>query len=379
VRVLLQGRSARSIATSPGGDQVLLEATAHALRTYHGVDAVPSSALEPDLGGFDAVHLFGIVRPQEVWVQARNARRQGKPVLLSTVYCDVTEFEATERAGPVGWLARHTSVDAFEALKAAGRAAHNREWGKGATALVTRGFTRLEREIVDMTALFLPNSWSEWRRLSHSLDLRIGDDRVVIVPNGVDLAESDVGSADPDELRRLEHLRDSVLCVARIEGRKNQLRLIEALQGTDLTLVLAGRATPNQTRYVAKVRTAADSSARVHYLGGVSSDTKLALYSLARVHALPSWMETTGLSSIEAAVGGCSLVISPNGDTEEYFGDLAEYCDPGDVDSIREAVLRAYAMPPSMELARKIQAEYTWERAAAKTYAAYQRVIAERA
>jgi glycosyltransferase involved in cell wall biosynthesis len=353
---------------------VLLEQTARALRIYHAVDAVPSSALEPDLGGFDAVHLFGIVRPQEVWLQARNARRQGKPVVLSTVYCDVTEFEATERAGPVGWLARHTTVDAFEALKAAGRAANNREWGKGSTALFTRGFVRLEKEIAGMTSLFLPNSWSEWRRVSRALNLDVDNSRVVVVPNGVNLEDVDPISVDPGELDRLSHLRDSVLCVARIEGRKNQLRLIEALNGTELTLVLAGRPTPNQTRYVAKVRKASAASPRTHFLGSVSETTKRALYALARVHALPSWMETTGLSSIEAAAFGCSLVVSPNGDTREYFGEHAEYCEPADPQSIRQAVLRAHATPPSKELEYKIRTDYTWERAANATYHAYLRV-----
>ena len=117
MRVLLQGRSARSIAVNPGGDQVKLEATAHALRVTTGVDAQISAAAEPDLTGFDAVHLFGLVRPQETWLQARNARRQRKPVFLSTVYCDVWEFERLVRMGPVGWVARHTNRDVIEALK----------------------------------------------------------------------------------------------------------------------------------------------------------------------------------------------------------------------------------------------------------------------
>jgi glycosyltransferase involved in cell wall biosynthesis len=375
VRILLQGRSARSIATSPGGDQVLLEQTARALRAHHGVDAVASSALEPDLDGFDAVHLFGIVRPQEVWLQARNARRQAKPVLLSPVFCDVSEFETSERSGPVGWVARHSSIDVFEALKAAGRAAHNREWGKGSTALFTRGFRRMEREIAEMTTLFLPNSWSEWQRLAATLDLRVADNRIAVVPNGVNLSDVDPSAVDLHEVSRLGHLRGAVLCVARIEGRKNQLRLIEALVGTGLTIVLAGPATPNQTRYVAKVRKAAAQSSRVFCLGGVSDKTKRALYALARVHALPSWMETTGLSSIEAAAAGCSLVVSPNGDTREYFGVDAEYCDPGEQQSIRDAVLRAYNTAPSSELAGRIRTEYTWERAAQATHDAYKRVL----
>lgn len=375
MRVLLQGRSTRSIETSPGGDQVQIEETARSLREQFNLDVSMSSELEPDLTTVDAVHLFGIVRPQEVWVQARNARRQGKPVLLSTVYCDVREFEKTARAGPVGWVARRTNSDVFEALKTGGRALNNREWSRGSAALFTRGFSRMQREIVEMSTLFLPNSWSEWRRLTGDLKLTISDDRVVKVPNGVDLSDLRVDRIASADLERLSGFQGSVLCVARVEGRKNQLGLIEALRDTDYTLVLAGKPTPNQTRYVAKVREAADHCTNVHYLGEVSVDTRRALYSLARVHVLPSWMETTGISSLEAAVMECSLVVTPNGDTREYFRDWADYCYPGSPSSIRDAVERAYSEGPSSTLAETIRSNYTWEEAAKATYAAYRKVL----
>src|ERR1700722_19550372 len=375
MKVLLQGRSTRSIETTPGGDQVQIEETARSLREQFGLDVSLSSELEPDLTGIDAVHLFGIVRPQEVWVQARNARRQGKPVLLSTVYCDVREFEKTARTGPVGWVARRTSSDAFEALKTGGRALNNREWSKGSAALFTRGFSRMQREIVGMSTLFLPNSWSEWHRLTDDLKLTIRDDRVVKVPNGVDLSDLSRDRIASTDLEQLADFHRSVVCVARIEGRKNQLGLIEALSDTDFTLVLAGKPTPNQTRYVAKVREAAARHANVHYLGEVSADTRRALYALARVHVLPSWMETTGISSLEAAVMECSLVVTPNGDTREYFRDWVDYCQPGSRSSIRDAVERAYAKSPSDLLAKTIRSDYTWEKAAEATYTAYRKIL----
>jgi glycosyltransferase involved in cell wall biosynthesis len=375
MRILLQGRSTRSIETTPGGDQVQIEETARFLRERFKIDVTLSSELEPDLAEIDAVHLFGIVRPQEVWVQAQNARRQGKPVLLSTVYCDVREFEKTARTGPVGWVARRTNSDVFEALKTAGRALNNREWSKGSAALFARGFTRMQREIIEMSSMFLPNSWSEWHRLTSDLELTVSDERVATVPNGVDLSDLNMDRVDPTELARLAGFQNAILCVARVEGRKNQLRLIEALSNTDFTLVLAGKPTPNQTRYVAKVRDAAARARNVHYLGEVSPDTKRALYSLARVHVLPSWMETTGISSLEAAVMDCSLVVTPNGDTREYFCDWVDYCDPSDLSSIRAAIEQAYARTPSRELAETIRADYTWANAAEATYAAYRKVL----
>jgi glycosyltransferase involved in cell wall biosynthesis len=374
MRILLQGRSARSIAVNPGGDQIQLEATARALRPM-GVDAQISAEAEPDLRDFDGVHLFGMVRPQETWLQARSARRQGKPVFLSTVYCDVWAFEREVRTGPVGWIARHSNRDVIEALKAAGRGLNNREWSRGSLALFLRGFSRMQREAVALSSLLLPNSHSEWLRVAHDLELEPHDPRVAVVPNGFDSDRDDLidpAGAPPPHLAEFE---GCVLCVARLEGRKNQFNLIEAMRDTDMTLVLAGPPTANQGRFVTHVKDAAAPLANVHVLGSVTPQEKAWLYSLARVHALPSWMETCGLSSLEAAVAGCAIVVSPNGDTRDYFGDDAEYCDPASASSIREAIIRAHERGPSATLEQRIRTEFTWQRTAEATYGAYARVL----
>ena len=136
-----------------------------------------------------------------------------------------------------------------------------------------------------MSSSLLPNSYSEWMRIAHDLSLDPDDSRVAIVPNGFDADASQgvvEGESPPDHLASF---KDCVLCVARIEGRKNQLNLIDAVRGTDLTLVLAGPATANQSRYVHRVREAAMALDNVHILGKVTSEEKAWLYVLAGVHA----------------------------------------------------------------------------------------------
>jgi glycosyltransferase involved in cell wall biosynthesis len=160
-----------------------------------------------------------------------------------------------------------------------------------------------------------------------------------------------------------------------LEARKNQSSLIEAMRDTDMKLVLAGPPTANQGRFVKHVKDAAASLANVHVLGSVTPQEKAWLYSLARVHVLPSWMETCGLSSLEAAVAGCAIVVSPNGDTRDYFGGDVEYCDPASPSSIREAIIRAYGRGPSATLEQRIRTEFTWQRTAEATFGAYARVL----
>jgi glycosyltransferase involved in cell wall biosynthesis len=93
------------------------------------------------------------------------------------------------------------------------------------------------------------------------------------------------------------------------------------------------------------------------------------------VHVLPSWFETTGLSSLEAAAMGCNIVITRKGDTEEYFEDYAFYCAPDSLQSIFEAVEKASSQKYDPELRNKIFSQYTWIQTAEKTKAAYHEIM----
>jgi glycosyltransferase involved in cell wall biosynthesis len=160
------------------------------------------------------------------------------------------------------------------------------------------------------------------------------------------------------------------LCVGRIEGIKNQLNLVRAVNGSPFRLILVGAPALNQAAYYEECRKAAGPG--VSFINPVSQEELVAFYSRARVHALPSWFETTGLSSLEASVMGCSIVISANGDTREYFGDQAFYCDPASPASILEALRKAAGEGASGALRKKILARYTWAETARYTLEAYQ-------
>jgi glycosyltransferase involved in cell wall biosynthesis len=118
-----------------------------------------------------------------------------------------------------------------------------------------------------------------------------------------------------------------------------------------------------------------ESRENVEWLGRVDEEEKRWLYHLARVHVLPSWMETTGLVSLEAAAMRCALVVSPNGDTRDYFDGHARFCEPDDLNSIRQAIDGAYLEGPDLELQRRVRTEYTWDAAADATVRAYEAVL----
>jgi glycosyltransferase involved in cell wall biosynthesis len=87
-------------------------------------------------------------------------------------------------------------------------------------------------------------------------------------------------------------------------------------------------------------------------------------YAAARVFALPSWFETPGLAALEAALAGCSVVITPFGSTREYFGDLVEYARPGRPGEIGRALAKCWEDGPHPDLARTVESRYLWPRVA---------------
>lgn len=343
-RVLMQIRP--DWEAKPGGDGVQLRGTRAALEQL-GVNISLTTELQPDLAGFDIVHTFNTTRPQEPLEHCANAMRQGKPVVLSTIYWDAREYITRARRSieaeftpPAADLAALDCVEAQAAL------------------------------VAEMADLLLPNASGEIELLVRNL----GADpaKCAVVPNAVDPS---FFSAAPDEFVREHGLQDFVLCVGRLELRKNQHSLLAALRDTDLPVVLIGPALDPQYRDLCR----SYATGRVTFIPQVPHERLPAAYAAARVHVLPSWYDTPGLVSLEAAAAGCNVVSTDRGPTREYLGDMAWYCSPDDIDSIRRATLAAWQAPRSDRLREHVRSKYTWEIAGQRTLDAYRAALAERA
>jgi glycosyltransferase involved in cell wall biosynthesis len=117
------------------------------------------------------------------------------------------------------------------------------------------------------------------------------------------------------------------------------------------------------------------AAANVTFIDQLPQESLTAWYQQAGIHILPSWFETCGLSTLEAAAMGCRVVITDKGYTREYFGNEAMYCDPASPQSILQAVENAAEVPATDTLRQKILAHYTWQQAAQQTAAAYKTVL----
>jgi glycosyltransferase involved in cell wall biosynthesis len=190
----------------------------------------------------------------------------------------------------------------------------------------------------------------------------------MMVPNGID---ENLFRPDP-VIKKDPYL---VVCAARIEGIKNQLNLIRALNNKPFTVVIIGAPAPNQLDYYRKCRNLAAKN--IIFLDHLSQQELVQYYQKAKVHILPSWFETCGLSTLEAAAMGCNVVITDKGFTREYFEDFAFYCDPSSPASILEAVEKAASSQMKKGLQDKIFECYTWKKAAQQTLEAYKKIVTE--
>jgi len=326
-----------NLETHPGGDTTQILQTKAALERL-GVAVELSSNLSSKLKGYDIIHLFHLDRLWEHLPICRCPRAARLPVVLSTIYWPTDEFDLRGRVGVQGWLARALGSEAWQTLR----------------LLQRFGLHSLRRPA-------LPNSAAELRQIEE----RFGAGRpAVIVPNAADTSTF----TPPPE--GTPSKRTGVLCVGRIEPRKNQLALLQALRDTDIPLTLVGQPGRFNRRYARRCRQAAGQNVR--FLEQRSAPELCELYPRARVHACVSWYETPGLASLEAALCGCNLVVTPGGSTHEYFGNQAYYCKPDDARSIRVAVEAALAAEPNPDLARRIARKFTWNAAAKNTLRGYQ-------
>ena len=371
MKVLMQSRS--NFYSLPGGDTIQLLKTKKELETL-GVKVDLSLELEPDLAQYDIVHVSNLTRIQECYLQVKNAISQNKPIVLSTIYWPMDEFEKNGQVGIRKGINKLLSIDAEEKIKAFARYIVDKEATNAATVnLWKKGYTYMQKYVIDNVDFFLPNSQMEMDALVEKFGLK-GVNNYIIVPNAID---DDVAKSQWRKETRDDFLKykDAVICVGRIEPRKNQLALVKALAKTDYKLVLVGAVSRNQKKYYKQIKKYIDSNPNFYHLRHLENDDLYNLYKVCRVSVLPSWLDTPGLVNLEAGAMGCNLVVSSKGSTKEYFRDLVEYCLPDDLEGIRNSVDKAYSKDKQTELQNIIFAKYTWKEAAKQTLLGYESVL----
>lgn len=370
MRVLMINRN--SSYSVLGGDTIQMEKTSHELQKL-GVDVkinLTSDILRnSDKSNIDILHIFNIQTAEESYRVYDRFRNTGIPLVVSSIYWNPY----------VAWF--------YEAVE------NKYIWRKAKSVLgnnltfslylnwqriksPTRKDWNYQRELLLAADILLPNSRAEASMLMKDFALGKGcKGKITVVPNAIDrhlftiTPQKNTNSYTPD------YLENFILSVCRISPEKNCLGLIEALWDVKVPIVFVGGESPLCPEYVKICNQRGAERGNVLFLGQVPHEELTGIYAKALVHVLPSWRETPGLASLEAAAAGCRVVTTSIGSAYEYFGDAAWYCDPASKKSIKNAVLAALNHPETPNLRDRILDLYTWDVAARVTKSAYLKAL----
>jgi glycosyltransferase involved in cell wall biosynthesis len=363
-----------------GGDTIQMMKTAQYLRKL-GIHVDISLELVPKLDNYDIIHLMNITRVKFTYAQLINAKKQKKKVVLSPIYWNTRKAFSAYLKNPLLdfnclYLLRDLGKDYVSYLMNGGKFFFN-EVGE----LVYN--KRLASIVLREVDSLLPNSQREFEVLENDFAevFQNMGKNFFVVPNGVD---ADIfKNPSPDRFIEKYGISDFVLCVGRFGYRKNQLSLVRALKGLGINVVFIGHAPSSSSYYgiknaidrlyYQKCKEEADSS--FTFCNAIPHHELSSAYSACKVFALPSFYETPGLSALEAALSGANICITKEGSTQEYFLDLASYCDPYNLISIKNAVLRAFYSPKNDITKKHILENFTWDTVAKKTLKAYEEVL----
>ena len=181
--------------------------------------------------------------------------------------------------------------------------------------------------------------WSGWERMVYKAalarDLRVADHVITVsqamkdeilnflpsasisvIYNGLEASEFDaVTDVDLQVARQKYNLpHEFVLAVGHFEGRKNYLRLIDAMaqlrdRGRACGLVIVGNDS-GQGKAMAERVQLANLSGHVKILSGLSDVEVRCAYKLCSLFVFPSSYEGFGIPILEAMAAGCPMVLS---------------------------------------------------------------------
>lgn len=358
MKVLFQNR--KDVFENWGGDTTQMMETKACLEKY-GVEIDINLEINPNLNNYDLVHIFNIQTSDHGVKQVLNAKDSETPIALSPIYWDLSYFLNTKERyiySPsilISNLARintnipHIGTKIFNFYK-----------------------DKLKRKNIKImlndSDIILPNSHSELEMIAILFKMPEVRQKAMIVPNGV--SKSQFCNSSNLMSNNLSLPKNYVLEVANFSIIKGQLNLINSLLNhPEIPLVFIGNGL--EKSYGKKCMELGKKRTNTYFLGKINHEDIYPYYSNAKVHALPSLRESPGLSTLDAAVSGSNCVVGIHAPIVEYFGFDAFYCDPSNINSIRNAVLKAWNSPKNDKLKNRILNSFTWDEAASRTLEAY--------
>lgn len=288
----------------------------------------------------DLIHFFGLSPHLSWWAQLAS---QYKPVVISPI------FYATQLKYKIF----------FNLLK----------YFRGTTP-------RKTFQMAQIADVLLPNSQAEAKQIAKFF--KVSSQKIFVIPNGV---EKNFVGTNPESFLK-KYLPDFkknqlfVLSVQNICERKNTISLIQAAVELKIPLVLIGSLKLASGSYISQIKFFSKRYPNlIRYIPFIPREELKNAYAAAHVHALPSYLETPGLSSLEAGLNGCNLVVGDCLPVREYFQGLA-YIVKQNKSSIKRGLELALSSPRNyFGQSEVIRTKYNWESIGKKIISVYKKIL----
>lgn len=354
--------------TSIGGPSVRVPRTATELAKL-GIGASLPRELGNNYDSSQLAHIFNIWPAESCFKTMDRARAVGKRTVLSPIFLNLSNIQFASRTMPRLFADNRSSRSIDMTLSEIAREI------AGEPNLPIRepfeGYHDRVRVCVESADEVIYLSDYERRCLEH---IGATPSSSTLVCNPVDA--SGFANADPRLFSKTFGIEDYILCVGRIEPRKNQLVLAHAAKTLGKTVVFIGH-TESQP-YLDLVRNVAGDAGRFIPRIDPADPLLKSAFAGASAFCLPSWAEGAPLAALEAAAAGLPMVLSDRSSEKEYFGAFAEYVNPADINGMRDALERAVSQrgdaPRQRDLQSYVTDNFSWEKYATETAAAYDKL-----
>jgi glycosyltransferase involved in cell wall biosynthesis len=212
-------------------------------------------------------------------------------------------------------------------------------------------------------------------RISHRYKILPED--IHVVPNGADYASFNSGLSKKEASSAIKEkfgIENFILCVSRIEPRKNHLLLLEKylkleLFKKNIPLVFVGKSSIDVSHLNKRINELTEEQKKMfHWYEQVSQENLVRLYKACKLFVYPSKAEGFGIPPLEAIVCGAPVLCSNVSAMKDYNFFEPYTFDPGDEKDLEKKLNDTIHDLPDEEFiknaAREVLNNYSWQRSA---------------